>query len=211
MDIISFPSQNFDQRAFLKPDMVIIHYTGMKTADDALQKMCSNTQPRVSAHYFIHKNGTIFQLINECNRAWHAGLSIWEGEKDINSRSIGIELDNKGHEFGYQNFPKVQIQSLIWLLSSIRARHNIDNKHIIGHSDIAPMRKKDPGFLFPWHILAQNGHGIAPKKLKKMLYHTKRSNFLDNLSDFGYGCDSLKILTPLNRKVVETFNDKCPY
>jgi N-acetylmuramoyl-L-alanine amidase len=208
MDIISFPSPNYNQRAFAKPDMIIIHYTGMLNADMALHRLCDMNPPRVSAHYFIDKKGIIYQLVDEKNRAWHAGVSSWEGINDINSRSIGIELDNKGHEFGYHAFPVIQIKSLIMVLNDIRTRYTICDKNIIGHSDIAPMRKQDPGHLFPWDILAKHGHGIHPSTLKAMLYHPKRHQFFKNLSEFGYLCDNVSYFTPLNRAVYRCFLDK---
>jgi N-acetylmuramoyl-L-alanine amidase len=208
MNIISYPSPNFNERAFGNPDMIIIHYTGMKTANQALERMSDNNQPRVSAHFFINMQGDIYQLVDMQKRAWHAGVSNWEGITDINSRSIGIELENKGHEWGYHAFPKLQIKALIKLLDKIRNQYIIQDKHIIGHSDIAPLRKKDPGYLFPWHILAQYGHGIAPFILKKTIYHKNRMKFIENLSDFGYQCDNVCFLSPLNRKVIETFCNK---
>jgi N-acetylmuramoyl-L-alanine amidase len=211
VNIIPFPSQNYNNRAFAKPDMIIIHYTGMETAQLALERMCDSTAPRVSAHYFIDKKGQIYQLVDEGSRAWHAGISCWEGVRDINSRSIGIELENKGHEFGYHAFPKAQIKSLITLLDSIRKRHDIEDKNIIGHSDIAPMRKKDPGELFPWHILARSGHGLSPATLWEMLYHPKRSIFFENLFEFGYECDNCAYFTPLNRIVYQNFLSKVRY
>jgi N-acetylmuramoyl-L-alanine amidase len=185
--------------------MVIIHYTGMQTASLALQRMCDDTSPKVSAHYFIDKNGQIYQLVSEKKRAWHAGISCWQGITDINSRSIGIELDNKGHEFGYHAFPKLQIQSLISLLDSIRTRYDIEDKNIIGHSDIAPMRKQDPGELFPWDILAYHGHGLSPKMLYQMLYNPKYGILFENLRHFGYECDIHGYFTPLNRMVYKNF------
>lgn len=211
MDIISFPSQNYNNRAFEKPDMIVIHYTGMQTAELALERMCDLNSPRVSAHYFIHKNGMVYQLVDEKHRAWHAGVSSWEQEYDINSRSIGIELDNKGHEFGYHAFPAIQIQSLIRLLDSIRSRYDIADKNIIGHSDIAPMRKQDPGYLFPWHILARYKHGLSPKILKETLYSANNAQLFENLSEFGYLCDNVSYFTQLNRAVYKVFMKKIRY
>lgn len=208
MRIIDYPSLNFNNRAFLKPDMIIIHYTGMQSAQSALERMCDDTAPRVSAHYFIDKQGVIYRLVCETKRAWHAGVSIWEGISDINSRSIGIELENKGHEWGYHTFPKAQINALIRLLDTIRTRYNILDKNIIGHSDIAPLRKKDPGELFPWHDLADAGHGIAPYMLGAMLYHHKTGILFQNLRNFGYGCDKYGYFTPLNRMVFHNFMTK---
>jgi len=208
MDIISHPSPNFNRRAFAKPDMIIIHYTGMRTAQGALTRLCEDKAPRVSAHYFIHMNGTVYRLVDDEKRAWHAGLSMWEGETDINSRSIGIELDNRGHEHGYHAFPKIQINALIKLLDRIRTDYDIQDRHIVGHSDIAPLRKKDPGYLFPWDLIARFGHGIPPKYLKQMIYDSKNSQFIENLRQFGYACDPVSFLTERNRKVIESFYDR---
>ena len=211
MDIIPFPSDNYNKRAVHTPDMIIIHYTGMQTAQMALDRMCDSAAPRVSAHYFIDKKGQTYQLVDEKHRAWHAGISYWEGIRDINSRSIGIELENKGHEFGYHAFPKAQIKSLITLLGSVRKRYDIHDKNIIGHSDIALMRKKDPGNLFPWDVLARHGHGLSPVTLWEILYHPRRSIFFDNLFEFGYECDKCAYFTPLNRMAYQNFLNKTQY
>lgn len=205
MNIIPYPSHNFNDRKFLSPDMIIIHYTGMKTANDALNRMTERCDPQVSAHYFITREGIVYQLVDEKHRAWHAGVSSWEGITDINSRSIGIELENKGEEFGYQSFPKKQIDCLIYLLTSIRSRYDIDDKNIIGHSDVAPLRKKDPGFLFPWEYLAQKRHSISPSLLKTMLYSENKKIFFSNLSEWGYRCDRCSYFSPLNRAVYFNF------
>lgn len=208
MNIIQLPSANFNERKYPKPDMIIIHYTGMQSAEAALDRMRSQTSPRVSAHYFIHQNGTIYQLIDEKKRAWHAGVSYWQGETDINSRSIGIELDNRGHEHGYHPFPEIQIKNLIKLLDDIRSRYTIMNKNIIGHSDIAPNRKQDPGHLFPWDILAEHGHGLSPSTLNNMLYNEDENEMLSNLANFGYDCDLDDLTNPLNQSVIKCFMEK---
>ncbi len=160
MNITQFPSPNFGDRA-LPVDMLMMHYTGMKTGAEALERLC-DTVAQVSAHYLVEEDGKIFQLVDETARAHHAGESFWRGERDNNSRSIGIELVNPGHEWGYRAFPDRQIEALIALSQSILSRHTIPQRNIVGHSDVAPSRKADPGELFPWSKLAQYGIGIAP-------------------------------------------------
>ena len=158
MTIIAAPSPNFDMRRG-PPDMVVLHYTGMPTGPEALARMC-DAEAKVSAHYMIEEDGRIFQLVPEERRAWHAGVSFWKGERDINAVSIGIELVNPGHDGGYQDFPDDQIDALTGLLDAIRGRWEIADGRILGHSDVAPGRKVDPGERFPWKRLAQDGHGL---------------------------------------------------
>lgn len=153
------PSPNYNERK-TPLDMIIIHYTDMASAQDALERMC-DAASEVSAHYLIGKDGQIYQMVKDEMRAWHAGVSSWEGESDINSRSIGIELDNGGETQDYPPFPGVQIETLIDLCHSLIAKHNILPTRIIGHSDVAPGRKKDPGPQFPWDLLNKNGLGIG--------------------------------------------------
>lgn len=158
-------SPNYNERQPLGgrnfPDMIILHYTGMKTAEAALERLC-DAQAEVSAHYVVEENGRIHQLVEDNKRAWHAGKSYWEGLSDINSASIGIEIVNPGHEFGYKHFLPKQINALEGLLKRIVQRHNIRADRILAHSDIAPGRKVDPGELFPWAQLAASGLGLWP-------------------------------------------------
>jgi len=142
-------------------DMLILHYTGMKTAGEALDRLC-DPAAKVSAHYLIDEDGTVWQLVDELKRAWHAGISSWHGRSDINAVSIGIELVNPGHEFGYRSFPEAQMGALEELARAIIARHPIPARHVLGHSDIAPQRKQDPGELFDWARLAGAGIGLWP-------------------------------------------------
>jgi len=158
MDLIPAPSPNFNTRNS-PPDMVLLHYTGMRTGQEAIDRL-RDPEARVSAHYVVEEDGRVFSLVAEERRAWHAGVSFWKGDRDINSRSIGIEIVNPGHEFGYRAFPDAQVQSVIELLDDIRSRWEIADGDIIGHSDVAPDRKEDPGELFPWKRLAQAGHGL---------------------------------------------------
>ena len=158
MSFIQAPSPNFDARV-RPPDMIVLHYTGMPTGDAALAKMC-DAQAKVSAHYMVEEDGRIFSLVPEERRAWHAGKSFWKGETDINAASIGIEIVNPGHEFGYRAFPDAQIAALIDLVADVRSRWTIPDARILGHADVAPARKEDPGELFPWKQLAEAGHGL---------------------------------------------------
>jgi N-acetylmuramoyl-L-alanine amidase len=153
-------SPNHGERAAGKPiDMLILHYTGMASEERALKWLC-DPESAVSSHYFVFEDGRICQLVEESRRAWHAGQSFWDGETDINSRSIGIEIANPGHEFGYRPFPEVQIAAVIALCRDILARHPIPARHVLAHSDVAPLRKQDPGELFPWRQLAMAGVGL---------------------------------------------------
>ena len=157
-DITDTPSPNFDERLG-PPDMVVLHYTGMRTGEAALARL-RDPEAQVSAHYLIEEDGRLFRLVPEERRAWHAGVSSWKGRSNLNHASIGIELVNPGHEFGYRPFPAAQIAALTGLLDDIRERWDIPDGRILGHSDIAPDRKTDPGELFPWGELAASGHGL---------------------------------------------------
>ncbi len=160
MDLIDAPSPNFDTRT-APPDMIVLHYTGMKTGEAALDRLRDPTPGgRVSAHYLVEEDGRVFRLVDEARRAWHAGVASWKGQTDINSRSVGIEIVNPGHEFGYRDFPEPQVAAVIALVGDIRSRWTIVDGDIVGHSDVAPARKPDPGERFPWKRLAAAGHGL---------------------------------------------------
>ncbi|MFN7166814.1 MAG: N-acetylmuramoyl-L-alanine amidase [Pannonibacter sp.] len=139
-------------------DMLVLHYTGMQDSESALRRLC-DPRAEVSAHYFVEEDGSILQCVPESRRAWHAGKSFWKGETDLNSRSIGIEIVNPGHIWGYRPFPEAQIAAVIALCADICARHRIAPWRVLAHSDIAPERKEDPGELFPWDRLAGEGIG----------------------------------------------------
>jgi N-acetylmuramoyl-L-alanine amidase len=153
------PSPNCNARA-LPVSMVVLHYTGMRSADEALARLCDE-QAQVSAHYMIDEEGTVTALVSEERRAWHAGRAYWRGITDVNSASIGIELVNPGHEFGYRPFPRVQMEALLPLLAEIVQRHDIPRANVVGHSDVAPARKDDPGELFDWDLLAEHRLTLA--------------------------------------------------
>ena len=158
MNIIEAPSPNFDTRT-APPSLLVLHYTGMRTGQEALDRL-RDPEAKVSSHYLVEEDGRVFRLVAEERRAWHAGVSYWRGRSNVNGESIGIEIVNPGHEWGYRAFPDVQIASVIALVADIRTRWDIYDRDIIGHSDIAPDRKDDPGELFPWKRLAEAGHGI---------------------------------------------------
>jgi len=153
LEIIDAPSPNFDARA-LPVTMIVLHYTGMESAEAAIARL-RDPEAKVSAHYLVDEDGRILRLVDEDKRAWHAGRSHWRRITDVNSASIGIELVNPGHEFGYRTFPDAQMGALIPLVAQIKERHAITRGNVVGHSDIAPARKQDPGELFNWHALAR--------------------------------------------------------
>ena len=162
MTPVARPSPNFDDRPNTTPiDMLVLHYTGMQTPEAALDRLC-DAAAKVSAHYLIDEEGTVYALVEEDRRAWHAGVSFWRGATDINARSIGIELVNPGHEFGYREFPPPQMAALKELAVKILDRHPIPARNVVGHADVAPARKTDPGELFDWAGLAAPGIGLWP-------------------------------------------------
>jgi N-acetylmuramoyl-L-alanine amidase len=162
LTIIPAPSANFNER--LHPlDMLVLHYTGMKDGPSALARMQEDKEPRVSAHYMVEEDGRAFALVPEDKRAWQAGRSWWRGNEDLNSRSIGIEIVNPGHEWGYRPFPEPQIAAVLELCQGILSRWPIPQNRIVAHSDIAPDRKEDPGELFPWKRFAEAGVGLWPE------------------------------------------------
>jgi N-acetylmuramoyl-L-alanine amidase len=153
------PSPNHDMRT-LQVRFLILHYTGMVSAAAAIERLC-DPQARVSAHYLIDEDGRTIQMVDEQRRAWHAGQSRFHGIVDINSASIGIELHNPGHDLGYRPFARPQIEACVRLVADISARHRIDRADVLGHSDVAPARKRDPGELFPWDVLARHRLALA--------------------------------------------------
>ena len=181
------PSPNFDARPDGGSiDMLILHYTGMATAAAALERLCAPAA-RVSAHYLIDEEGAVFRLVSEDARAWHAGEAFWAGATDINARSIGIELVNPGHEFGYCPFSEAQMAALIALATEITVRHPIPPRRILGHSDVAPRRKQDPGELFDWARLADAGLGLWPRvEIGNKLPQIDPRRSAELLAEFGY-------------------------
>ncbi len=186
-------SLNFDNRVGVKkPSMIILHYTGMQSEDAALERLC-NPGAKVSAHYFISENGETLNLVDESKRAWHAGISYWSGKTDINSESIGIEIVSPGHEFGYRPFPDAQVRAVSSLCARLIDRYSIPASNVLGHSDIAPKRKEDPGELFPWKTLAAEGVGVWPRvtdgDLAAGQQILKDGTFKKHLIKYGYNPD----------------------
>jgi N-acetylmuramoyl-L-alanine amidase len=188
------PSPNHDARPDgAAIDMLVLHYTGMENGAAALDRLC-DPAAKVSAHYAIDEDGTVYAMVPEARRAWHAGVSWWGGDTNINTRSIGIELVNPGHEFGYRAFPEAQIAALTTLCHGILMRHPIPSARVLGHSDVAPARKDDPGELFPWERLARAGIGLWPI--------SQDSNLgAEALCRYGYdpGAGEQKIVTAFQR------------
>lgn len=161
--IRDLPSPNHDARPAGVPiDMLILHYTGMRSGQAAIDRL-RDPQARVSSHYVVEEDGAVFRLVPEDRRAWHAGVSWWRGHAELNARSIGIEIVNPGHEWGYRDFPALQMAAVCDLCLEILGRHPIPARNVVAHSDVAPERKQDPGENFDWQGLAQNGVGLWPE------------------------------------------------
>jgi N-acetylmuramoyl-L-alanine amidase len=189
------PSPNHNERDPAKPvDILLLHYTGMASGEGAVRWLC-NPVSRVSSHYVVFEDGRTVQLVDEGRRAWHAGQSYWAGETDLNTRSVGIEIVNPGHEWGYRPFPDGQIEAVIALCGGILARHPIPPERVLAHSDVAPLRKEDPGELFPWQRLFEAGIGhwvppspIVPGPFLQVGDHGPGVGSLkQNLRRYGYG------------------------
>lgn len=189
MKITRLFSPNFNERQF-PLDMLVLHYTGMETGDAAIERLTAK-EAGVSAHYVVRETGEILQLVDEDKRAWHAGVSSWQGDEDLNSRSIGIEIVNGGHDWpasdgSLPEYPDAQIEAVIALSKAIIARWNIPADRIVGHSDIAPARKADPGEHFPWQRLAEAGIGLWPSAIGAEVQPSERS-----LRSIGYDIGDL--------------------
>jgi N-acetylmuramoyl-L-alanine amidase len=160
--IRDLPSPNHDERPAGAPvDMLVLHYTGMRSGAEAIARL-RDPAARVSSHYVVEEDGAVFRLVAEARRAWHAGVSHWRGHTLLNARSIGIEIVNPGHEFGYRPFPALQMGAVAELCRGILERHAIPARNVVGHSDISPDRKEDPGELFDWEGMAEQGVGLWP-------------------------------------------------
>ncbi len=199
MTIIDTPSPNFDERS-LGVSMIVLHYTGMQDAQAAIDRL-RDPAAKVSAHYLVAEDGTVLRMVAEDKRAWHAGKSRWRGIEDVNSASIGIEIVNPGHEFGYPPFPEQQIDALIPLVATIKERHGITRGNIVGHSDIAPKRKQDPGELFPWSRLAKLRLALPRPTRNLMDPMWTDAGFLIALERFGYDVsDKLAAVVAFQRR-----------
>jgi N-acetylmuramoyl-L-alanine amidase len=182
--IIQTPSPNFDVRG-LPVTMLVLHYTGMLDAASAIARL-TDAEAKVSAHYLVAEDGQVVQMVGEEDRAWHAGKSYWRGVTDINSSSVGIEIANPGHEWGYRPFPEAQMDAVIQLSKKIILRHRITRGNVVGHSDVAPARKEDPGELFPWERLARLRLALPSPTKNLMDPLWTDAGFLLALERFGY-------------------------
>ena len=195
-------SPNFDKSIRSKNSIkiIVIHYTGMQSERASIMRLC-NSKSKVSCHFLINQKGKVYRLVQDKRVAWHAGKSCWGNYKNLNKNSIGIELVNKGHRFGYSNFKKKQLLSLIKICKTLIKKYKISKKNIVGHSDVSPLRKIDPGEKFPWDQLAKKNigvwHSIKPKLLKKfrkvkIVSEQKKLKFIKNLNNIGYCFPSRK-------------------
>lgn len=199
MTIIDTPSPNFDERR-LGISIIVLHYTGMQDAQGAIDRL-RDPAAKVSAHYLVAEDGTILRMVAEDKRAWHAGKARWRGIEDVNSASIGIEIVNPGHEFGYPPFPEQQIDALLPLVAEIKERHGITRGNIVGHSDVAPTRKQDPGELFPWNRLARLRLALPRPTRNLMDPMWTDAGFLIALERFGYDVsDKLAAVVAFQRR-----------
>ena len=204
MEITKFYSPNFVKKKRLNKNIraIIIHYTGMQSERESLKRL-TTAASKVSAHYVINRSGKIFKLVNENNVAWHAGKSKWKNYKNLNKNSIGIELVNKGHQYGYQKYTKIQIKKLIKLCKYLIKKYRIKKSLILGHSDIAPLRKIDPGEKFPWKYLSSNGVGFYPnlKGKNKTKLKPQSKLFFKYLDKIGYKY----LKTNFKKKIIKNF------
>ena len=190
-------SPNFSKkkRNFKDIKIIVIHYTGMQSKIESIKRLL-NPKHKVSCHYLIDRNGKVTKMVDDNKIAWHAGKSKWKKFIDLNKNSIGIELVNKGHEFGYERFTRKQISSLIKLCLKLKKKYKLNNSNIIGHSDVAPLRKQDPGEKFPWEKLSKNQIGVWYKilnfKYKRVNNKNIQNLFFKNLFKIGYRYFSLK-------------------
>jgi len=212
--ITTVPSPNHGERRGLShPDMIVLHYTGMLDAADALRRLCSLSS-QVSAHYLVFADGRIVQCVPEERRAWHAGASRWSDIEDVNSHSVGIEIANPGHDYGYPDFPAPQVDAVIVLCRDIALRHGIIPERILAHSDVAPLRKQDPGEKFPWAHLHECGvgHWVEPAPLglpgPTLARNDSGSAVIDlqsALQRYGYGLEVTGAYDELTEAVVRAF------
>jgi N-acetylmuramoyl-L-alanine amidase len=210
LKIISDPSPNFSKytRSKKQIEFVIIHYTGMQSEIETIQRL-KDERSKVSCHYYIDRKGLIFQMVKDNKVAWHAGKSKWKSFNNLNENSIGIELANRGHEFGYQNFSKFQISSLINLCKKLKSKYMIRKENFLGHSDIAPLRKLDPGEKFPWKELSKDNFGIwfknSKKKQTKISQKKKEMLFFKNLYKIGYRYFKIKKRLRSDKLIIISF------
>ncbi len=209
MKIISNYSVNHSKkiRSKKKIRFVIIHYTGMQSEIESIKRL-KNPKAKVSCHYFINRKGNVIQMVKDLNIAWHAGKSKWKNFSNLNRHSLGIELVNKGHDYGYQNFTNLQIKSLIQLCKILKKKYTIKKENFLGHSDIAPQRKKDPGEKFPWKKLSRHNIGKWYKNEQydyKFSKKNKEISFFKNLKKLGYRYFDINKRNHKDKKVIKIF------
>jgi len=210
INILNSPNHSLKDRNKKKIKFIVIHYTGMQSERLCIRRLIKKSS-KVSTHYLITRKGSITRMVDEKKTAWHAGKSKWKNLINLNSQSIGIELVNKGHQFGYENFSNKQITNLILLCKSLVKKYKIKNQNIVGHSDIAPLRKKDPGEKFPWHLLSKKKIGYwyntskANLKNKDLSKSDLRNFFFNNLYKIGYRYFDKKKSSKNDSKIVKTF------
>ncbi|MET4697062.1 N-acetylmuramoyl-L-alanine amidase [Constrictibacter sp. MBR-5] len=200
---IDLPSPNHDARP-AGVDMLVLHYTGMRSGRDAIDRL-RDPAARVSAHYVVEEDGTVFRLVPEERRAWHAGVSFWQGRRGLNDVSVGIEIVNPGHEWGYRRFPDEQMRTVEALSLQIIARHGIPADRVVAHSDIAPDRKQDPGELFDWPALARAGVGLWPDMEAVPAAPAPVDAIQAGLAAFGYDCPHTGQLDAATQVVLTAF------
>src|SRR6516225_6660582 len=207
------PSANYGERnKGRQPDMIVLHYTGMPDVEGAIAQLCT-AGTELSAHYIVLEDGRIVQCVPEAKRAWHAGVSFWAGEEDINSCSIGIEIINRGHDWGYPDYPLRQVAAVIALCRGIMLRRKVPGHRVLAHSDVAPARKKDPGEKFPWHSLANSGvgHWVQPapigpgEAIKLGTIHESVRDLQLALARYGYGISASGNYDTATMEVVTAF------
>jgi N-acetylmuramoyl-L-alanine amidase len=212
MKINIFNSPNYSTKIRKKKNIkfLVIHYTGMQSERVCVERLSSN-KSKVSTHYLINRKGKIIRMVDEKNAAWHAGKSKWKNFINLNDQSIGIELVNKGHQYGYENFSKKQISKLILLCKYLIKKYNIKKSDILGHSDIAPLRKKDPGEKFPWYFLSQKKigywHDVNKKNINNQNLNKSdlRKIFFNNLHKIGYRYFDKKKSSKSDLKIIKVF------
>ncbi len=211
MRIKSNYSENFSKktRNAKHIQFIIIHYTGMQSARVSINRL-KNSKAKVSCHYLIDRNGGIFKIVKENKVAWHAGKSRWKNLQNLNQYSLGIELQNKGHSIGYQNFPKNQIKALTNLMKILMKKYKIKKQNVLGHSDVAPLRKMDPGERFPWKLLAKKSLAIWYLGNKLVNYYdvsekNKRKIFFKNIHKLGYRYFKLSKKSKEDKLIIKAF------
>ena len=210
-NVLKSPNHSFKIRKKTQIKFIIIHYTGMQSEDESIKRL-TDKKSKVSTHYFINKKGDLIRMVEERKVAWHAGKSRWKNFINLNNRSIGIELVNRGHRFGYENFSKKQIKKLIDLCKYLIKKYKIKKTNILGHSDIAPLRKEDPGEKFPWELLSKKQIGIwhnnkknKSHKISNFKKTNLRNSFFGNLYKIGYRYFNIKKSTRLEFKIIKAF------